>query len=313
MIEMATPASTPAQASSEREPRYYPASISEEEAVRAARIAAKLMTAGEDFFRNQTQDAPAADQDPPYFRIPETDGGRVLIEGLGDAYVEWNAGGSLYFNHGASAFLPARMEELEIGGYAAWVDEERNVLFVSLEETDAGSLTQFTVDINGAVVTRTYDQAASGDELLELSDDELRNTANFMASLMIMAEDYYRSAGGALDSPPPDVHVHTFASSVPYGSFSWAKDSAAYLDGPGVKRDGFVNTQEEPVDFSISNVLDRAKAELDRDWGEASISRDEQAKMWRVDFFESTPLRPTEICSVYLSDKGITRLIVYGE
>lgn len=34
--------------------RFYPASISDEEAVKAARIAAKLLTAGKDYYRNHT-------------------------------------------------------------------------------------------------------------------------------------------------------------------------------------------------------------------------------------------------------------------
>lgn len=446
----------PAQTGSNAETRYYPASISDEDAVRAARTAAKLLTAAEDYYNNvkgardAAADSQSADQLPPYFRIPETDGGRVLIEGLGDAHVEWNASGSLYVAGDGSCFLPDRLKGCEISGYAAWTDEARNVLFVSLERADAGGLVQFTEDIDRGKVTRTNEQAAGGEELLELTDSELQNTANFMATLMIRAEDCYSGAGGVQDAPglarytgrmcsfdydprlfrvneeldhedsygtsayvsakpieaetlgiyfsveriegttveeydawlrnnrnldpgqesvvigaggysavkqtwtgtagyavgehylieldgavyvvtlssysqPPEellaaarasldslvLGIYTFPGSIPYGSFSWPKDSAAYRDGPGVRRDGFVNAGEEPVDFG--NVLDRAKAELDRDWGEASISRDEQARMWRVDFFESTPLRPTEICSVYLSDEGATRLIVYGE
>ena len=40
------------------ETRFYPESISEEEALRAARIAAKLLTAGEDYYNNYTADVP---------------------------------------------------------------------------------------------------------------------------------------------------------------------------------------------------------------------------------------------------------------
>ena len=180
------------------ETNMYPASMSNEDAVTAVQAAAKLMTAAEDYYSNaagvrDAQDEPA-DQNPPYFRIPETDGGRVLIEGLGQAYVEWNVGGSLYFEHDTSFFLPARMNGYEISGYASWADEAHSVLFVSLERTDVDGLTQFTVDINGTTVTPTYTQAENEGDLLELTDDEMRNTACLMSSLMIMAEEYYNTA-----------------------------------------------------------------------------------------------------------------------
>ena len=180
----------------------YPASITDGGAVTAAQAAAKLLSAAEDYYSNAAgaREAEAdepADQRPPYFRIPETDGGRVLIEGLGhDTYAEWNTSGSLYFEHDTSYFLPAKMRgRYELSGYASWADEEHSVLFVSLERTDADSLIQFTVDINGTDVTRTYTQAADEGTLLELTDNEMRNTASTISTLMIMAEEYYNDHG----------------------------------------------------------------------------------------------------------------------
>ena len=188
------------------ETHMYPASISDRGAVAAAQAAAKLLAAAEDYYNNaagvrDAQDEPA-DQRPPYFRIPETDGSRVLIEGLGhDTYAEWNTSGSLYFEHDISYFLPARMRgRYELSGYASWADEARSVLFVSLERTDVDSLIQFTVDINGTAVTRTHTQAGNGGDLLELRDDELESIACAMSTLMIMAEDYYNNAAGVRDA-----------------------------------------------------------------------------------------------------------------
>ena len=185
------------------ETRMYPTSISDREAVTAARAAAKLLTAAEDYYSNaagvrDAQDEPAG-QRPPYFRIPETDGGRVLIEGLGhDTYAEWNTSGSLYFEHDTSFFLPAKMRgRYELSGYASWADEAHSVLFVSLERTDVDGLIQFTADINGTAITRTYTQAANEEDLLELRDDELESIAHTMSSLIIMAEEYYNTAKAA--------------------------------------------------------------------------------------------------------------------
>ena len=58
VTDMTSLPSSPAKTDSDMELHLYPESISDEEAVRAARIAAKLMTEAEDYYNNHTADLP---------------------------------------------------------------------------------------------------------------------------------------------------------------------------------------------------------------------------------------------------------------
>ena len=93
-------------------------------------------------------------------------------------------------------------------------------------------------------------------------------------------------------------------------SFSYASDSTYYKVGnPGVKDSGFVNTKETLVD-SPEKAIKLAKNECKIEYDTINISFDSELSVYRVDFSKEGW---TGGLSVYLTDKGITLLIVQGE
>ncbi len=176
----------------------HPANIPDGDAVQAARAAAKLLVAAEDFYLGRTgvQDAPASsEQLPPYFRLDSID--RVVIEGVGEAFVEWDAPGSLYFEGDASYFLPRRLQPYELDGYASWTDGTRRILLVSLTQADAGVSGEFTLEVDSAAAVWTKQEGEGG--LLDMTQHEMVETGNAISTLMLMAEDFY--FGGTQGAP----------------------------------------------------------------------------------------------------------------
>ena len=79
---------------------------------------------------------------------------------------------------------------------------------------------------------------------------------------------------------------------------------------PGVKTDGFKNTSECPI-TSTSEAAERAKSECTIDYNAITACYDTDNKIWAISFF--TRNVPGGDQTVYLNDKGITLLIIYGE
>ena len=100
------------------------------------------------------------------------------------------------------------------------------------------------------------------------------------------------------DSPP----------SIP--TFSYAEDSKLYVEGaPGVSTSGFVNVDETEVNHD--NVIELAKNECTIPWDMAMVRLDTEAGVWRVSFSTQGTLGGCQ--DVYLSENGLTLLVVYGE
>lgn len=202
------------------ETRMYPESITDEEAVQAARVAAKLMTAAEDYYNNSRRAQPSAplyEQYTPSYRCPDN-GNRVIIDGL-SAYVEWdnvrggegapeNAVGILYFSGDPACFYPGLAGEVA-DGYACWMDGNGTVLYTSFSVKDdrasSGTVAwfsmEFTVDLNRGTVTQRDFQSEAEGEALELTDQEMAYAAQALASVMNGAKGYYYDSASTIDAP----------------------------------------------------------------------------------------------------------------
>lgn len=96
-----------------------------------------------------------------------------------------------------------------------------------------------------------------------------------------------------------------------YNKFSYSDELAKYPAGtPGVKYDGFSNTTEMAIYFD-TDALERAQNECTITWDTSKVYYDVTADTWKVLFYSEE--YPGGDQSVYLSGKGITLLIVYGE
>lgn len=102
-------------------------------------------------------------------------------------------------------------------------------------------------------------------------------------------------------------------------TFSYEEVLSVYtpLQGEaGICFNGFVNT-EETIVASAEQAIELAKAECKGEYPSASVRFDADAKMWEVNFSQSIPeanyLVAGGCVSVYMTDKGITTLIVAGE
>ena len=94
----------------------------------------------------------------------------------------------------------------------------------------------------------------------------------------------------------------TLPGNISVGKFSF-KDEKDYSG----KTDGFVNTNE----IEMTDVVARAKAEIQGEYGMTQVFYDETEDMWKVHFFNSDTAGGD--VSVYLNGKGVTKLIAYGE
>ena len=94
-------------------------------------------------------------------------------------------------------------------------------------------------------------------------------------------------------------------------SFSYGAVCQTYKPGdPGVKTEGFKNTSEQSV-ATTEEAAERAKNECTIEYDTITVLYDANEKTWSVTF--STAVTPGGCQTVYLNNKGITRLIVYGE
>ena len=105
---------------------------------------------------------------------------------------------------------------------------------------------------------------------------------------------------------PVDLHLEQ------PGSFSYAEVTAAYKAGdPGVKSEGFVNTESVPMSSRIWDVKTQALNECTIEYDTVTVNYDETAKVWEVTYSTANTLGNCQ--SVYMDENGVTLLIVYGE
>ncbi|MBQ2273955.1 MAG: hypothetical protein II334_00610, partial [Clostridia bacterium] len=81
-------------------------------------------------------------------------------------------------------------------------------------------------------------------------------------------------------------------------------------NNPGVKHDGFKNTNESKLS-NAEDALERAKKECTIEWDTSHVSFDKELSIWMVSFYTEGILGGDQC--VYLDSNGITLLIVYGE
>lgn len=95
------------------------------------------------------------------------------------------------------------------------------------------------------------------------------------------------------------------------GGFSFDNVNRTHKAGdPGVKTEGFKNTSENPLTNS-AEAAERAKKECTIEYDTVTVLRDGWDNIWSVTFSTRGTLGGCQ--TVYLNDKGITLLIVYGE
>ncbi len=93
--------------------------------------------------------------------------------------------------------------------------------------------------------------------------------------------------------------------------FSYEEDLQVYKENDsGVKYDGFQNNSESVVDHE-QLAISAAEKECTITYDTTDVAYDRTAGMWKVTFSTKGTLGGCQ--TVYLNDKGITCLIVYGE
>ena len=105
---------------------------------------------------------------------------------------------------------------------------------------------------------------------------------------------------------PVDLHLEQ------PGSFSYAEVTATFKTGdPGVKSEGFVNTESVPMSSRIWDVKTQALNECTIEYDTVTVNYDETSKVWEVTYSTANTLGNCQ--SVYMDENGVTLLIVYGE
>ena len=96
--------------------------------------------------------------------------------------------------------------------------------------------------------------------------------------------------------------------------FSWTQDQAKYTSGDfNIRQDSFVNTQVSPVTGPVQAAR-LAKQEYPNLPNEYAIQvfRDDTMGMWKVTIETEVAIQSEyEYRDVYLSDSGVTQLLVY--
>ena len=105
---------------------------------------------------------------------------------------------------------------------------------------------------------------------------------------------------------PVDLHLEQ------PGSFSYSEVTVTFKTGdPGVKNEGFVNTESVPMSSRIWDVKTQAVNECTIEYDAVTVNYDETAKVWEVTYSTANTLGNCQ--SVYMDENGVTLLIVYGE
>ena len=145
----------------------------------------------------------------PVYTIATGDGsGDVLVEGLGDAHVEWSDGTSVALHlTGDLGFCCPSLAGRQVDGSAMWDDETRTGVSVvmsvyddrAVSEAAVGFYIHFRVELgSGTVLESAYQSEVEG-EMLELTDKEMVDMARAFAKLMTEAENYYRNHSALSD------------------------------------------------------------------------------------------------------------------
>lgn len=96
------------------------------------------------------------------------------------------------------------------------------------------------------------------------------------------------------------------------GSFSYAEVTATFKAGdPGVKSEGFMNTESVPISGRIWDVKTQALNECTIEYDTVTVGYDETAEVWEITYSTANTLGNCQ--SVYMNRDGVTLLIVYGE
>ena len=101
-------------------------------------------------------------------------------------------------------------------------------------------------------------------------------------------------------------------------NFSYEEELALYQEEASrVKRTGFINTSELNKTIKWDNeAVEQAAKECPVEWDNTTIYYDLTSKIWKIEFWDTrdTEGYPSYIYqTVYMNDKGVTLLIVYGE
>ncbi len=100
-------------------------------------------------------------------------------------------------------------------------------------------------------------------------------------------------------------------SAITVSTFSYYEHAEKYKENnPGVKHDGFTNTNESKI-VNAEDALGRAKKECTIEWDAFQVSFDNESNVWMVLFYTEGMLGGDQ--SIYLDSNGKTLLIVYGE
>ncbi len=93
--------------------------------------------------------------------------------------------------------------------------------------------------------------------------------------------------------------------------FSYEEEAKEYKDlQEGVKRDGFVNTEEQKL-YSNNEAISKAMKEISISWNRAEAYYDPEEKMYKIHFHTAKQAGGDAL--VYITEKAITKLIVFGE
>lgn len=93
--------------------------------------------------------------------------------------------------------------------------------------------------------------------------------------------------------------------------FSYEEEAKEYKDlQEGVKRDGFVNTEEQKL-YSSNEAIMKAGKEISISWNRADAYYDPEEKMYKIHFHTAKQAGGDAL--VYITEKAITKLIVFGE
>ena len=93
-------------------------------------------------------------------------------------------------------------------------------------------------------------------------------------------------------------------------SFSYKGDCTYQKDDPGVKESGFVNIEQSEVN-DAEKAVDLAKKECTIEYDTIGVAFDSELKIYRISFYKEGLLGGNQ--DVYINQKGITQLIIYGE
>ena len=105
---------------------------------------------------------------------------------------------------------------------------------------------------------------------------------------------------------PVDLHLEQ------PGSFSYDEVTDNFMiDDPGVKSDGFVNTESIPMSSRIWDVKTQALKECTIEFDTVTVNYDESTRVWEVTYSTVNTLGNCQ--RVYIDENGVTLLIVYGE